>query len=210
MALQATHIRFALDLKDLYQVTATEKYLAGAIYPDSRYITGIDRRITHPSNGIDEDLILSDDFRKGWFTHLLCDKIHADVLMREFSELFVDATDENERWIRQTALKILTDMSDATKFDIHLYVPLLEYVENPCNEKIEKISEFNRLFQALYSHAAQLSIESYYEMLESLNIEKTLAIKVKETAESYRSTSHIMRLIPDIYPEVLARAKALI
>ncbi len=210
MALEATHIRFALDLKDIHQVTATEKYLAGTIYPDSRYVTGVDRKITHPTNGIDEELIVSDDFRKGWFTHLLCDKIHAEVLTREFSELFADVTGTDERWIRQTALKILTDMNDATKCDIHIYLPLLAYAENPCDEDLQKISSFNTIFQNLYSQVPAIAIEDYTKMWEKLGIERTLAIKVQETAESYKTMSHIMKLIPDIYPEVLARAKALI
>ncbi len=210
MALEATHIRFALDLKDLYRVTETEKYLAGTIYPDSRFITGIDRKITHPTNGIDESLVMSDDFRKGWFTHLLCDKIHADVLMREFSELFLDITDTDERWIRQTALKILTDMNDVTKFDIEMYLPLLDYVENPCSEERGKISEFNEIFQTMYSNIPAISIESYYEMWGKLKIEKALAVKVKETTESYKNMSHIMKHIPDIYTEMLARATQLL
>ncbi len=209
MALEATHIRFALDLKDLYRVTELEKYLAGTIYPDSRYITGLDRKTTHPTNGIDEDLIVSDDFRKGWYTHLLCDKLHAEVLTREFPELFLNVTDTDERWIRQTALKMLTDLYDVTKFDIESVLPLLDYVENPCNEERAKISEFNSIFQTLYSDLPSLSLESYHEMWGKLGIEKGLAIKVKQTAESYENKSDVMKRIPDIYSEVLARAKML-
>ena len=38
MALEATHIRFAYDLKEKYKITDLEKYISGLIYPDSRYI----------------------------------------------------------------------------------------------------------------------------------------------------------------------------
>lgn len=47
MSLGATHIRFALDLRDRYQVQDIEKYLSGTIYSDSRYVTKIDRNLTH-------------------------------------------------------------------------------------------------------------------------------------------------------------------
>ena len=50
MALEATHMRFALDLKNKYQVRNIKKYIVGTIYPDSRYLSGIDRTLTHSEN----------------------------------------------------------------------------------------------------------------------------------------------------------------
>jgi hypothetical protein len=50
MALEATHIRFALDLKDTYGVNDVHAFVSGAVYPDSRYVMGIDRIATHPVN----------------------------------------------------------------------------------------------------------------------------------------------------------------
>lgn len=41
MALEATHLRFALDLLPKLEVKDINDYLAGSIYPDSRYTTGI-------------------------------------------------------------------------------------------------------------------------------------------------------------------------
>ena len=50
MAFTATHIKFALDFKDKYDIKDLSHYLSGAIYPDSRYVTGIDRNLTHNSD----------------------------------------------------------------------------------------------------------------------------------------------------------------
>lgn len=41
MPLEATHIRFALDLLNKYKIKNIDQYIAGAVYPDSHYITGI-------------------------------------------------------------------------------------------------------------------------------------------------------------------------
>lgn len=41
MALEGTHIRFALDVGDKYNIKDLGKYISGTLYPDSRYITGI-------------------------------------------------------------------------------------------------------------------------------------------------------------------------
>ncbi len=65
MSLEATHIRFALDLKDKYRVQAIEKYISGTTYPDSRYVTKIDRGLTH------NDDILTPGFAKDDFIFLL-------------------------------------------------------------------------------------------------------------------------------------------
>ena len=66
MALEATHIRFALDLKDKYQVKDLEKYISGTIYPDSRYVSEIGRELTHPKDYLDWDIFAVDDFKKGF------------------------------------------------------------------------------------------------------------------------------------------------
>ena len=47
MSLQITHIRFALDLHKELNITSLDQYISGTIYPDSRYMTGIDRSLTH-------------------------------------------------------------------------------------------------------------------------------------------------------------------
>lgn len=54
MALEASHIRFALDLKDKYSIQDVQKLVSGTVYPDSRYATKIDRQLTHPQDFMDE------------------------------------------------------------------------------------------------------------------------------------------------------------
>lgn len=47
MALPATHIRFALDLAFRYAVKQLDRYVAGSLYSDGRWLTGVDRLISH-------------------------------------------------------------------------------------------------------------------------------------------------------------------
>src|SRR5690242_13526073 len=132
MALEATHIRYALDVKDKYEVRDIEKYVSGAIYPDSRYITKIDRHLTHPEDFMSWDVLELEDFRKGWYVHLLYDAIQGKVFRIKFPEIV--ATDilahGDEQWIKRTALKVLQDLDDVKNFDIVTYLPYLDYVEN--------------------------------------------------------------------------------
>ena len=57
MGLEATHIRFALDLKEDLDAKDLNKYLSGAIYPDSRHVTKLERKVTH-----NFDLVVNKDF----------------------------------------------------------------------------------------------------------------------------------------------------
>lgn len=91
MALEATHIRFAFDLKAIYGVQDIERYISGAIYPDSRYITGVDRLITHPEHYRDWDLKNINDFQKGWFAHLLADDIQREIIKEFLPQVFEGA-----------------------------------------------------------------------------------------------------------------------
>ena len=47
MALAATHIRLAIDMAGRYPIKRFSEFISGTIYPDSRWLTGIDRDLTH-------------------------------------------------------------------------------------------------------------------------------------------------------------------
>ncbi len=205
MALEATHIRYALDVKNKYQVKDVQKYVSGAIYPDSRYITKIDRHLTHPEDFLEWDILKLDDFRKGWYAHLLYDKIQWKVTMEKFPEIFAsnDTNQGGERWVKHTALKILQDIDDVKKYTIKDYLPYLDYVENLCGEDLQKLKAYNNIFQRMYINPEQVDINSCYEMWKEFGIGDELADKVKAAAESYNENPSAMKLLLQIYPETL-------
>lgn len=166
MALEATHIRFALDLKDKFQVKDLAKYISGTIYPDSRYVSEIDRELTHPKDYMDWDIFKVDDFKKGWLVHLLCDRIQSLITKDKFPEIFIGEFlgSGSERWINHTALKILQDLNDVKKYDITKYLPCLDYVNNPNGENIAKVKQYNQIFQQMYQDPGKVTILDSYEM----------------------------------------------
>jgi DNA-binding Lrp family transcriptional regulator len=142
MALLGTHIRFALDIKDSFDVKNIDKYISGTVYPDSRYLTKIDRKITHWTDVYDENFCKNDDFKKGWITHLIYDRIQADIFKEIFPELFDKFGNEKlvispENWVIRSSLKMFQDLDDISKFEIKNYLKCLEYSETPNNEKSE-------------------------------------------------------------------------
>jgi hypothetical protein len=212
MALEASHIRFALDVKDKYQVKNINKYVSGAIYPDSRYVTKIERHLTHPDDFLTWDILKLDDFKKGLHTHLLYDKSQWKVTMEKFPEIFTlgDASHGNERWIKHTALKILQDLDDVKKFNILEFLPCLDYTENLNDEDMNKLKEYNNIFQKMYSNPKEVNIDSSYKMWGEFGIGDELANKVKAAAEDYNNNPDAMKLIYQIYPDSLVKAESLL
>jgi len=208
MALEATHIRFALDLKDKYKVSDIKKYVSGTVYPDSRYVTGIDRSLTHPEDFFNQDMIKLDDFKKGWFVHLLCDKVQYEVTQEKFPELLkLESGQGSAKWIYHTAIKNLLDINQAQEFDIKGCLSYLDYIESPNGEDREKLLEYNRIFQKMYADPAALSIEACYKMWKLFGIGDELADKVKSKTEEFQKDKNAMELISQIYPEMLLRVK---
>lgn len=210
MALEATHIRFALDLKDKYQVKDVAQYVAGAIYPDSRYFSGLDRILTHPTDFMDWHWDEADDFKKGWFVHLLADRIQWLVIKEDLPDILEGKYGQgSEVWIKHTAIKILQDLDDANKFDIKQCFPYLKFITNPNGEDADKIKAYHESLPKIYTDLTKLNIGSYHEMWKEFGIGGELAEKIKFQAEQYRQDTKLMAAIGQIYQKMLNKARAL-
>jgi hypothetical protein len=72
MAFAVTHIRYAVDTSRDQNIKDWDAYISGALYPDSRYVTGVDRRLTHRLENMPPRKKW-DDFHRGWAAHIICD-----------------------------------------------------------------------------------------------------------------------------------------
>ncbi len=204
MALEATHLRFAHDLKERLHVQHLDEYFSGAIYPDSRYITKLERRLTHPRDFLEWNLESINDFRKGWFTHLLCDELQRTIVKNR-----IPAVDEGtpgqggEIWIKHTALKILQDMDDVKKFDIAFVLPKLIYTEQPNQENPNTLLAYNQLFQNLYAVPAIIDTGSYYQLWKDFGLNEDPILQLGQQVSVYRQDRAIMDRVQEIYQETL-------
>lgn len=200
MALEATHIRFALDLKNKYQVQDIRKYLAGSIYPDSRNITKINRGLTH-----NEDILRSefakDDFRKGWQTHRIMDIVQNYVFKKYIPTLgqYNNKDDKQNEWIEFSAARIIADIYDMEKFDIQKAAGYLDYCENPNGEDINLIKEYNKLIADLYRGKKKVTIKDHFEMWLKYGRNEELGKKVKEKAGSFLGDKELVEKIKSCY-----------
>ena len=208
MALEATHIRFALDLKDVYEVRDVNAFVSGAIYPDSRYVTGIDRLATHPDDYLHDPMFRTSDFKKGWHAHLLADTVQGNGMTKLLPT--VKSGPGEDSWIERTAIKILQDIDDVNKFAIADYLPGLTHVENPNGEDMDVMRGYNRIFKKMYENPVDLSIDTHYEMWAAFGVGDELRSRVKGTAERFAQDPAIMAGVAKLYDAMLVEAKQLL
>lgn len=206
MALEATHIKFALDLKEKYQVEDLQKYISGSIYPDSRYISRIPREKTH-FNGLLSPLFFDTDFKKGWSSHFLCDKVQGDAMNELFSDIIDVTTSQkvygSDWWITISSLKVIQDILICRDFDVQPYLPLLEYVETPNEESVEKVKEFNKIIQDTYFNKKSFTLDDAVEMWLKFGVGEEIENRMKKTCEQYLNNPDIMRRIDLLYEKMI-------
>lgn len=168
MSLEATHLRFSLAIKDDLRILDVEKYVAGVIYPDTRYLSGIKRGLTHDLAYFDSSKDLT-DFQKGWLSHIIGDRIFKEVTEEKFGD-WVLFEEYEARWPVINAIKIIQDIEDFQRFDIQSVLPYLDYYELHFREDERKVVEYNHIIQAMYRDKAKLTVEDCLWLWEKLGM----------------------------------------
>jgi len=201
MALEATHIRFAIDLMDKYDIQDVGAYISGTLYPDSRYVTKIERILTHDKKYLEKDFP-NDDFKKGWQVHLLCD----EILGKEFSDSKKTIKQNDGTWIDRTAVKILQEISDLKQFDILKYLQYSKLSAVPNNESKEMLSRYYDFMKNFYAKS-NLQVEDYRFVLEVFGIPKNVENEVIAKCIELQKDKLKMRKIENLYSQIIVKAK---
>ncbi len=209
MALEATHIRFALDLKEKYEINDIEKYIVGAIYPDSRYVSGIDRTLTHNS-AILKSEFTKDDFHKGWQAHQIADVVQTKIIKECFADLLPAFAKKNKfasgEWETFSALKIIQDMDDMQKFDLASCLKYLEnYAFNPNGESLTDIKKYNQIMVDLYKNKKRTTVEDNCRMWLALGVNKEAGERIKRQTEKLLGDKQTVEKVKNVYREMLNR-----
>jgi len=209
MALEGTHIRIAIDVKNELGVKNIGQYVSGTIYPDSRYITGVKRSATHNLKMFDGENYV-DDFQKGWHMHLLCDKIQHATMHELIPDILICDEENKEWWATITAIKTAQDISDLKHFNIQEYLPYLEYAENPNGEDIKKVREYNMAVQNLYSNKGVPSLRDYRSNLVAFGISEELSSLVIQKTLDFLQNDNIGAQIENMYEKMLSTLKQIL
>lgn len=204
MALYGTHIRFALDVKDYFNISDLKKYISGTVYPDSRYFSRIERELTHNDKYKSNEFYKNDDFRKGWAAHLLYDQIQFDIISDIFPDLFFhqEILYGNEHWITRTVIKILQDLDDIKYYDITSYLSCLDYIETPNGESYQVIKNYNNMLVNLYKKPPS-EINNYKLTWTGMGMETKVIEAIKSKFFELEKDEFIMNKVKTIYPRSL-------
>jgi hypothetical protein len=201
MALPATHIRFALDLVRLLPVAAREAYLAGTMYPDSRWLTGLGRAATHADRHLQRRFTTS-DFRWGWHVHCRCDQIQATLMQENFPELA--RFDEERRWVYSSALKMLQDECDLLMVDMARALTGLTAVETPNNEDPKQINAYYEGVRRIYAGKSRLSPRNYRRLWQMVGLSSERLEAIMDAMADISEDGERMIRIQDLFPRMRA------
>jgi hypothetical protein len=154
------------------------KYVSGALYPDTRYLSGLKRALTHDRVAFMGRTALT-DFEKGWLSHILGDEIFQLVLEERFGDLIL-FEEPGERWPVVMALRILQDLEDFLSFDIQSVLPSLDYYELHFREDERRVVEYYRLVRQLYEAKPKLTVEDALSFQEKLGVPRGQLERLKK------------------------------
>lgn len=169
MALPATHLRFAGAVAGRYRISDPGAYFSGTLYPDSRWVTGLDREQTHSDGFLRPDFV-RDDFTLGWQVHLICDRVQADLhrsIMGDRSALSPAA-----RWILFTAAKVVQDMRDAALGRLAERLPLIIRAAAPNGEDPDGVGRYLACVRHAYRSHTTPDRSDYVRLWQAVGLDR--------------------------------------
>ncbi len=204
MAMEGTHIRFARDLLEPLGVVDAAAYFSGAVYPDSRYRTGIPREETHgqtcPHNPFAPGLT---DFERGWSTHILYDRsssaLHEEILGAELPEEWMG---DAWKWAVHTARKGVEELRTCQVLGDDIRVlQELSYVCGPRGEDEQVMQQYHERLREAYLHP--YSIAHAAETLQMWGTDGERVARFTEVANWILERPNLTSRIQGMYDTVL-------
>ena len=200
----ATHFRIARELLPLLDISDPQKYFAGTLYPDARYMTGLSRDQTHgkncPQHPFQPGLT---DFEKGWGVHLLYDEISGEKQKALMPPGLVLSQTPDSAWAHFTAIKIVEDLFSARALGKDLSeLATTTAEEAPQNESLIQLRRYYNLFEYLYGSGLPTT-HRYLEYFFVVRIENEITLEIMSITENLRRDNIMRPKIGAIYADSL-------
>jgi len=201
LALPATHIRFAMETAHCFAIKNWNAFLSGTLYPDSRWLTGVDRTATH------NDLCLSyaftgTDFRTGWHLHCLCDHIQKEVLYKGWPAL--TRLNRHEGWVHLAVAKMIQDRADMSHIDMAPYLSALDHVETPNGENRRDVESYFRHIRSIYYGLYEPGIDDYRKLWLGVGLEDHLLSELLSLADRQMVDAAYMADLQGVYDDMVS------
>lgn len=203
MALEATHVRFALALQSQLNVADAVAYCSGSVYPDSRAMTGIERIRTHGTDcPHDPAMVDLTDFERGWGTHLMYDEFQTPRLRALLPKDIGDMKQNSRAWTEVTAMKIVEDMMCVRAMDSDLqYLRNLAIDASPRGEDIDLIRRHFAVTGVLYS--TECTLEDYMDWIRGVGAQTDLISEIRTRTEQILLDIPLRKEIESIFDDAV-------
>ena len=200
MALPATHIRFAETVAVDLKVTDRGAYLTGTLYPDSRWMTGVDREQTHADRILDPGFA-SDAFSLGWHIHCVCDRIQRTLHHELLKGL--ETLDEHARWVRIAAVKVIQDRHDAGRIDLTSLLHLLANPPTPNDESEDRVRAYLQLVRRAYRGEGVPDWQMYAGLWEAVKLDRQVIGAIKDQLDDIQADGPLVQRIRDLFDRMV-------
>ncbi len=202
MALPATHLRFAATVADQLAVSDWSAYLSGTLYPDSRWVTGVDRHQTHDARFLDP-AFATDDFSLGWHIHCVCDQIQGDLYAQIVNGL--DALTAGQRWVRLSAAKVIQDMVDAAEARLGDRLPLLKTSRTPNQESVVDMDNYFGFVKQAYHGLRVPDWQDYARLWDQVGLDAPTVLRIKAELQQMRSDMALSTALGEAFDRMVNR-----
>ncbi len=201
MAMEATHIRFARDLAEHLDVQNLNDYFAGAVYPDSRYVTGLERDETHSQSSDPFDSRLS-DFQKGWATHLLYDELAGGRQRSLIPAELQEGERQNEWWVFFSAIKLIEDIQSYEALSEQTAIfQTLSIKGPPMGEDAKLLQKYYKAQATLY--ARKPNAAAYRDLFKTMGLDTSMADAMERSVTRIRKDQEMIDAIQTTYDSTL-------
>ena len=202
MALPATHLRIAEGLADSFSIASKQQYLSGTLYPDSRWLTGVDRQSSH-SQACSQSDFITDDFTLGWHIHCSSDLIQTALFYDHFPA--IANLDADAQWLQLSVFKMLQDREDMMAFDLDTALSKLTHVRSPNGEDPQKVQEYLDLVRNTYHGKKRLDMEEYYNLWIGVGLAPEVAAAIMTETRRKAEDQKLIEQLKAICPKITTR-----
>lgn len=165
------------------------------------------KKLTHDGKFLEKSFA-TDDFKKGWQNHLLCDKIQWEA-MGDISCLDgKKIVQYDDIWILITAIKIIQDISDSEEYSIAKFLPIPAGYSSGEAGWLELLKKYYKVVNDFYASRENRILTDYRILFSAFDIPDAVQNAVINRCENIQNDEMMMKKILGIYPKVIEKLRS--
>ena len=206
-----THVLFALDCAATLQVRDVQVYLAGTLYPDTRYVTNLPRERTHGEScpHWDGSVLRLNDFEKGWAMHLFYDELVGGLQRQLIPHQYIHTSQFDDWWAYVTAIKLVEDQQSCNILESRHELHLLGRLQSSRASWGEDPKQIERYYALVRDGYASVPTEGEYRTLFlALGVPRIVVDRICEFANELSQQADLQEQLNGFYAEAVQKVSS--